>query len=194
MYQKAFLTLLITVVAVFALADNRTLSESNNSSSISKTVPAPSLATREYPEHVPYMFLLEHVNRIRKQGDKLNRQGKDGSGFQRRLKNALDLNDQEFQSIDEIASHCESEVEQLDKKAAEIIAAFRLQYPPGKVPEGVIIPPPPAELLGLQEMRNSAILRARDRIRDVLGQDKFARFDEQVKRYLAPGIKRISSQ
>ena len=193
MYKKAFLTLLITVVAVFALADNRTLSESS-SSSIRKTIPASSLATREFPEHVPYLFLLEHVNRIRKQGDNLNRQGKDGSGFQRRLKNALDVNDQEFQSIDEIASHCESEVEQLDKKAAEIIAAFRQQYPPGRVPEGVIIPPPPAELLGLQEMRNSAILRARDRIRDVLGQDKFARFDENVKRHLAPGIKRISGQ
>jgi hypothetical protein len=140
MYKKAVLALLITVVAVCALADNRTLSKSSNTG---KTVPASLSATPEFPAHVPYVFLFEHFNRIRKQGDNLSRQGKNGSGFQRRLKDAFDLNDQDFQLIDDIASHWESEVEQLDKKAAEIIKAFRVQYPPGKVPEGVIIPPPP---------------------------------------------------
>lgn len=190
MYKKSVLTICITVVAMCALALNsRTLSKSssqNNPSSISTTA--------EFPAHVPYVFLIQHVNRIRKQGDNLYRQGKDGSGFQRRLKNALDVNDDEFHMINEVALHCESEVEKLDRKAAAITEAFRVQYPPGRVPEGVIIPPPPAELIVLQEMRTSAILRARDRIKEVLGQHKFARFDEKVKLHLAPGIKRISSQ
>jgi hypothetical protein len=191
MYKKPVLALFITVIAVCALADNRTLSKSSNTS---QAVPVSLSATREFPAHVPYLFLFEYVNQIRKQTDNLYRQGKDGSGFQRRLKSALDVNDQEFQLIDETASHCASEVELLDKKAAEITKAFRAQYPPGKVPEGVIIPPPPTELISLQEMRTSAILRGRDRIRDVFGEHRFASFDERVKLYLAPGIKRVGSQ
>lgn len=146
----------------------------------------------DLPEHVRYAFLFRHLSHLKKRAEKHQRQGKDGSGFQRRFKNVLDLDDEQFVKLNEIALSCESELTILDKKAEGIIKEFKKQYPDGIVPEGVIIPPPPAELRALQEERNRTILRARDRVQEALGGQEFNRFAETVKLRLTPDIKRAS--
>lgn len=174
-----------TVICGLALT-NQTLSKNkvqDHSSAVSRS---DGLAG-----HLPYMFLFQHLNQLSEQANNQRRLGKDGSGFQRRFKNAFDIDDEQFEKINEIALQCESETAELDKKAKAITEAFWAQYPPGKVPEGVIIPPPPAELIALQEMRSGAILRARDQMKEVLGDQEFARFDETVKVRLTPSIDRI---
>ena len=145
----------------------------------------------EIPEHIPYIFLFRHLSHLKKQADKFHREGRDGSGFQRRFQQVLVIDDDQFEKLNEIALSCESEVAELDKKAEAIIEAFRSNYPAGEVPEGVIIPPPPPELTALQEERNKTILSARDRLRKALGEREFARFDETVKMRLVPDIKRM---
>ena len=77
----------------------------------------------------------------------------------------------------------------MDKKAEAVIKKFKKSYPDGVVPPGVMIPPPPTELTDLQEERNRIILRARDHIKDALGEKEFIRFDEIMKSRLTPHTK-----
>src|SRR5258705_7727447 len=145
MYKTLFTICIAATVVCGLVLTSQTLSKSSiqdRSSSITKS--------DDLREHVPYMFLFQHLSQLRKQADKQRRLGKDGSGFQRRFQNAFVINDEQFQKINEVAVHCESEVEEFDRKAKTITEEFWAQYPPGKVPEGVVIPPPPVELTALQ--------------------------------------------
>ena len=186
MYRKSILAVCIVSALMFGLAINRgTLSESRGETTRQES--GPGIAkSREVPTHLPYLFLFEHLNRIRTQAEDMRRQGKDGSGFQRRFKK--NLNDRQFNSLDAIAEHCKSEIVLFDQQAKVITDEFRKKYPPGVVPQGVIIPPPPDELIALQEMRTNAVLRARDRVRAILGDEVFESFDENLKRQMIPNI------
>ncbi len=150
------------------------------------------LLADETVDHVPYMFLFRHLAHLNAQAEKQRQAGKNGAGFRRRFAKRLLIDDDQFEVLNEIALSCEQEVTKLDKQAAAIIKSFRARYPEGEVPEGVVIPPPPVELIKLQEARNKAILRARDRVKEALGEREFARFDEILKLRLTPDIKRTS--
>lgn len=154
-----------------------------------KAEEAPAAAPADQlPEHAPYLFLFRHLSHLKKQSEKLRRQGKDGSGFQRRFKEALVLDDGQFEQLGAIALSCEAQLDALDKQAARVVEEFKKHYPDGPVPEGVIIPPPPAELLALQEERNRLVLNARDRVRGALGEQEFAHLDQMVRLRLVPNI------
>ena len=128
MSKKSFATVLPAITAVCAFTfSGLTHSEVNKN----QVAPAVQRAT-DLPEHVPYMFLFQHLNQLRKQADKQKALGKDGSGFQRRFKSVFVISDEQFEKINEVALHCESEVEELDGKAKVITEAFWKQYPPGK--------------------------------------------------------------
>lgn len=139
-----------------------------------------------------YSFLFGHLNHLKKQADSHQRQGKNGSRFKERFRRALVIDDDQFKQLDEIALSFESDVAKLDKKAEEIIKAFRSRYPPGRIPAGEIIPGPPPELQALQEERNQVMVRAVERLKQTLGAQEFDRFDEIVKLRLGPSIKRSS--
>ena len=144
----------------------------------------------QIPEYVPYMFLFRHLRNLDKQAEKHNRKGKDASKFHSRFKKVLAIDEDQYEVINKIAISCDAEVADLDKKAQVIIEEFRSLYPEGDVPEGVVIPSPPAELIALQGERNKAILRARERVKNALGEHEFTRFDEILKLRLTPNIER----
>lgn len=92
------------------------------------------------------------------------------------------LGDEQVLALTNIAFACARQLRQQDERAGRIIAAFRARYPGGKIPPGESLPPPPAELKLLQEERNAIILRARDSLRETIGEQVFSRLDEVVKR------------
>lgn len=197
MYRRSIVIVSIVCALAVPLALNRT-TRSESSAAIKPSSDQGSNASKErfsnIPTHRPYLFLFEHINRLKTQAENVRRQGKDGSGFQRRFKNVLKVDDRQFQSLEEIAQHCQSETALLDQQAKVITDEFRKKYPPGVVPEGVVIPPPPPELSALQEMRTNAVLRARERVKAILGEQAFASFDENLKRQLLPNMQLIHPQ
>lgn len=179
--MKRFLVLCLTAVAVCGLVlQGRTKSETYRSA-------APLVAQRvEKLDPAFYTSLFRHLNHLQKQADSFRKLGKDGSGFQKRFQRMLVLDDDQFKHLDQIAHDWESEVAELDKKAATIVEAFYVRYPPGKVPEGVIIPPPPSELLELEEQRNQVTVKAVKLLRTNLGETEFTRFNEIATLRLTP--------
>lgn len=192
MFRKLLLAIGLAIAIVYALTfAPRTRIQANNTDG-ARTHYLVAQRHDVPPDRVLYNFLFRHLGHLKKQADKHQRLGKDGSGFQRRFKNVLVIDDDQFESLNKIALNCEAEVAKIDKRAEAIIDAFRTQYPSGEIPEGVVIPPPPPELLALQEERYRAVLRARDRVREALGEQEFKRFDEIVKMRLAPDIKQTN--
>lgn len=188
MFRKSILAVCIVGAVAFPLILNRTTRSESKGEPQQASGQASLERFSKIPTHIPYLFLFEHMNRLRTQAEMVKRQGKDGSGFQRRFQKVLSVDDGQFQSLDEIARHCQSETALLDQQAKVIVDEFRKKYPPGVVPEGVVIPPPPPELAALQEMRTNAVLRAEERVKAVLGEQAFASFDENLKRQLVPNM------
>jgi hypothetical protein len=90
------------------------------------------------------------------------------------------LNSGQLQALTSIAVNNERELKRLDEKAEAIIAAFHAQYPPGRLPSGVVPPPLPQEINVLQQQREATIMRFREQIRRMFGESEFARFDAFV--------------
>jgi len=150
---------------------------------------AATQAERVIPEHVPYMFLLKHHYFNLQKADELAQQGKDDSQYRLMFKRRAGLSDAEAQAFDQITRDCNQELAQQDAKAQAVIAEFRKQYPVGKLPEGVMLPPPPPELSQLQQEHDAIILRARDRLHVAFGDEEFTRFDSFVQSRIKRGVK-----
>jgi hypothetical protein len=144
--------------------------------------------TPEVPDHIVYLHLFRHIAAFKKKAVEMARAGKDGSSFGRYFKRKLELSDTQAQTLDDIASDCDQELNQLDARAKTLIDLFKAQYPGGKVPHGELPKPPPAELRAMTEERNAIVLRYRDRLHGHLGDVAFNRLQSFVQRQVAPNI------
>jgi hypothetical protein len=150
-----------------------------------KSSPAPrSLA----PTHVVYSALFHHVVDVMREADEMQRQGKDTSPLRSFFQRKANLNEFQARILDTVADDCVRQLDVQDARAQLIINEFRKRFPPGKLPPGVKLPPPPPELTQMQEERDAMILRARDRLRVALGDDEFQRFEGFVTERVASGI------
>ena len=140
------------------------------------------------PDYVAYKHLFHHVAAFKKKAEETERDGKDGAPFRTFFKRKAQLSDEQARLLDQIASDFDQEVKLQDARAKVLIDAYRAQYPDGKVPHGETPKPPPAELKVMTQERNAIILRARDRLRAAFGDDEFRRFDDFVKRNVAPNV------
>ena len=140
------------------------------------------------PPQVVYSALFHHVVAVKEQAEAEERQGKDASSLRSLFREKADLSEVQAHLLTAIATDCVREVAVQDARAQEIINAFRLRFPPGKLPIGVKLPPPPPELAQMQEERDAMILRARERLRLSLGEDEFQRFEGLVTRRVAAAI------
>ena len=130
---------------------------------------------------------MAHLNKLAREQQQ---KGKDGSGFQRRFQRVLDIDDEQFKPVNDIALSAISKIDKLDQQAKLIVDAFKERYPDGVLPEGKMSPPPPAELAVLQQQRDEAVLRGSRRIKAALGEGEFTRFDESIKSRNRPDVKR----
>lgn len=128
---------------------------------------APQQRTK-LPEHVRYYFLFRHLSVIKETPAVAGFQAKAG------------LNSGQLQALTSIAVNNERELKRLDEKAEAIIAAFHEQYPPGRLPSGVVPPALPQEINVLQQQREATIMRYREQLKRMFGESEFARFDAFV--------------
>ena len=135
------------------------------------------------------MVLFNHHHFNLQKADELTQHGKDDSQYRLMFKRRAELSDSEAQALDQVTRDCQQELAQQDSKAQAVIAQFRKQYPAGKLPEGVTLPPPPPELSQMQQERDAIIIRARDRLHAAFGDEEFARFDSFVQSRIRAGIK-----
>ena len=122
----------------------------------------------------------------------MQRQGKDTTALRSFFQRKANLSEFQARILNTVAAECVRQVAVQDARAQQIISSFRLRFPPGKLPRGIKLPPPPAELQQMQEERDAMILRARDRLRVALGDDEFQRFDEFVTRQVASAIQPVA--
>jgi hypothetical protein len=102
-----------------------------------------------------------------------------------------ELDYEQARILNEIAAACVRELEQQDRKAIAVIEKFRAQFPGGRVPKGVTLPPPPPELTAMQNKRNDIILRARDKYRLTAGDNGFTKVNDFVESQIAPNIRPV---
>jgi hypothetical protein len=120
------------------------------------------------PEHVQYYFLFRHLSVIKETPAAARFQAKAG------------LNSGQLQALTSIAVNNERELKMLDERAKIIIDNFHAQYPPGRLPSGVVPPALPQEINVLQQQREATIMRYREQIGRMFGESDFARFDAFV--------------
>lgn len=152
---------------------------------------SPSVAM---PEHVPYMFLFHHLSFLNQKAAELDKKGKGKSTLLLRFRQDAGLSDAQFQQLLQVALDCERQIAEEDKKAEAIINSVKARYPEGRIPEGQAPPPLPPELLTMQQERDAAVLRPRDRVRTALGEKAFADLDAFVQSHIAPKVERVSPQ
>ncbi len=184
--NKKLLTLfLAAIVGGTIIFAKRAPSQSNSS----PAAPPVTQQTTALPEHVPYMVLFNHHHFNLQKADELEKEGKDGSQHRFMFKRRAGLSESQAQVFDQVTRDCQQELAKQDAKAQAVIAEFRKQYPIGKLPDGVTLPPLPPELAQLQQERDTIILRARDRLHGAFGDQEFARFDSFVQSRIKAGIK-----
>jgi hypothetical protein len=143
------------------------------------------------PEHVIYWHIFHHHNFLNRKADEAQRMGRDEEATRLRgfYKREAKLDDGQDAALGQIALEVENEVEALDAQAKRLIDAFRARHPGGALKQGEAMPPPPRELAALQERRNAAVIRARDRLKSVLGDPAFDEFQGFVREKVVPQIK-----
>jgi hypothetical protein len=168
---------------------------------LSLWMPAPTAAPQQKepqpqriraPKAVLYSALFHHVADVMQQADETQRQGKDASSLRAVFQEKANLSEAQARVLDTVATLCVREVAVQDARAQQIINAFKARFPPGRLPKGVKLPAPPAELKQMQEERDAMILRARDRLRVALGENEFQRFDEFVTKRVASRIEPVT--
>jgi len=154
--------------------------------------PAPP-ESAEVPEHVLYGQVFRHVKELHRKASEEERQGRDGAQFRRLYRSMARLDDRQASLLDQIAAETNGEIEKLNARAVRIISEVRAKHPDGKLAPGEQPPAPPAELSELSAQRRDLILRGRERLRSVFGEEEFQRFDRFVRENLKPGIRRLDN-
>lgn len=140
--------------------------QSTNSTLLTQAESAPMRS--DVPPHIRYFFLFRHLSNIKDTAGATRFQAKAG------------LNPEQLQTLTSIAINNEREVKKLDEQAEAIITVFHKQYPPGKMPPGMAPPALPLQIGVLQRQREETILRYRQQLQSILGEEDFARFDTFV--------------
>ena len=177
MSKRIWLALLAACVAISVIASRVQTSDGEISGRVPPVEKPASQASTSVPDYIVYGFLFRNVS-----SNNQRNQEHLAKGLTKRkyfpLKREVDLTEEQARALTEIAADCEFEVKEQDKKARTIIGEFRAKLPTSK---DAPLPPPPPELKSMWDERNASILRARDRLHAVLGEDTFARLDNFAK-------------
>jgi hypothetical protein len=178
--------LIIAVCLIVLTAASLTLNKERASAASSQKRPSPVVYI---PDEVKYSALFHYVVDLQEQADELERAGKDGSSLRMHIQLEAGLDYQTARVLNQVAAACIKEVDQQDRLAMAVIEKFRAQFPGGKVPAGVKLPPPPPELSQMQEERDLIILRGRDEIRVTVGDRGYSQMNDFVEHEIAPNIR-----
>lgn len=147
---------------------------------VARPIQQPKQSSEAVPMHILYRQLFKHIVLLDEAAQEADANDEDGDSFRNLYRNLAELTDTQSQALHQIAAECEQLVDRQDAKAKVIIERYQAQFVNGEVPYGQPLPPPPAELIELQEQRNMMILTARTRLRQALGEEAFQRFEAFV--------------
>jgi hypothetical protein len=187
--RKVFTTTTICVVAIAACLLTFTKPVQIAQSQRRPKEPTLEQHSGGMPDHKIYEFMFHQAAFFKRKAVELEQQGKGAPEAHKFFHRQANLTEAQGLIFDEVSSDCLREVAQQDRKAGEIISAFRARFPKGVVPKGQTLPPPPPELKVMQEERNAIFLKARERLRAAFGEQEFNRFDEHVKTRVVPFAK-----
>ncbi|MEN3335355.1 MAG: hypothetical protein V7641_4720 [Blastocatellia bacterium] len=145
----------------------------------------------EPPVEVVYSAFFHMVVDLQQQAAELESEGQKGNSLQAYVQTQVSLSDEEARQLSGIAAACVDEIARQDAKALVVIQTFRSQFPGGKIPAGVKLPPPPPELKILQQERNQIILDARSKLVTALGETGFSKIAQFVEKRIAPGVQPV---
>jgi hypothetical protein len=191
--KHRLIVFILVSLVVGALALNRSVDSARPTR---QSDAAPAEASYGVPEHVIYRHLFHHAHVMNQEAQKAELRGdmQAAASLRSFYKHEAELNDEQARLFDQVGAECEREVNEQDRKAQVIIKRFRAQFPGGRVPDGEPLPPPSPELVEMQAERNAIILRARDRLREALGEQGFNRFQHFIKVKVAPNIRPMSPE
>lgn len=141
------------------------------------------------PEYVVYWHLFHHINVLNRQATEAESRGEDATVMRSYYQREAGLEETQNVTMSQIAADTEQAVTTIDAQARQVIAAYRAAHPGGLMNQGETPPPPPAELAGLQEQRNAAILHGRERLQAAFGATEFQRFQGFVSQKVASQIR-----
>lgn len=128
----------------------------------------------EAPLHAPraavvYSSFFYLVVDLEKKASELESEGAKGDSLRSYVQTQANLNDDEARKLKAVAAACVEQIARQDAKALEVIQRLQSQFPGGRIPKGVKLPPPPPELRILQLERDQIILAAKNELDSVLG-------------------------
>jgi hypothetical protein len=145
------------------------------SDSIQETVTNNSM-----PDYVVYDVLFNMVKVFDREAAKLESEGKSGKIWSEYFKRESDLTDEQVATLRKVADEFAVEIEPNRTRAMQIIKETRAAFPNGKIKEGDVPPPLSNELIALQQQRQEIALRYRDRLQNLLGNEVFGQFSQDI--------------
>lgn len=140
------------------------------------------------PDHLAYQHLFRHVLALKRIADHAAAAGQDRSSVRSLIAKQAGLNETEGQLLENEAQRCATELDAQSAKVKAIRDEVRARYPYGILNPSLPAPTPDPRLHEMQLERNSTVLLCRDELRNVLGEDSFARLDNWVKTKTAPNV------
>jgi hypothetical protein len=144
----------------------------------------------QIPDYVLYDNLFRMLHNLKKKAESPETSKEKSDGLTNYFRLRANLSDEENQALKKAALEFIQEVTPIDAQAGTIAAKARQTNP-----KGIVSPAAEqttlAELANLQEQRNALALRYRDRLKESLGADEFAKFDKFVQGDFASRIKAV---
>lgn len=146
---------------------------------------------QDVPKHVVYGILFREMAAFRKKAEELKAQGKDSRLLENYHAKRANLNEAQTTALENIAQESQSEVEEIEQEANRIIEKGRALHPDGKLQPGETLPKPPKQLQALEQRRQAALTKAREKVRAAMGDSEFQRFEEFQERDIAERAKPV---
>ncbi|MGH9522196.1 MAG: hypothetical protein ACRD3E_06665 [Terriglobales bacterium] len=139
---------------------------------------------RQIPDWVAYRFLFHRVVLLNNRADRAAAAGQDRSSFRHLVRNSAGLTQPEGDLLERAALECEDLISKQDEKVQVVLAEIRGRHPYGLYNPS-FPPKPDPRLIEMQKERENIVIAARDRLREALGEESFARLDAYVRRDMA---------
>jgi hypothetical protein len=147
--------------------------------------------TPDVPKHVVYGILFREMSAFRKKAEELRVQGKDARVLENFHAKRANLNEAQTTALENIAQESQSEIEEIEQEANRIIEKGRALHPDGKLQPGETLPKPPKQLQALEQRRQAALIKGREKVRAAMGDSEFQRFEEFQERDIAERAKPV---
>ena len=197
LFAFVFVATLIAVVGISN--DSLTTANAETDPNPTSTPSQRYTETEPMPEELAYWVFFQETQSLKAKDTELHTQGTMTDFKTSFYMNRLGLDSAQVSSVDAVAADFVTALAPIDQRARDVINQYRSQYPNGELkkvqpaptpdrfdgsrPQQTIesLPQAPAELTQLQAQKTQLILNYKDRIRNALGQAKFADFDGAVK-------------